>query len=150
MILRFLRVLKLTWNIIIPFSFVSVNYISVLSLLWKSKRGLWRYLAVCLSVYPPLSTFECLNQFFSGTCYVYHGTCAFLIIVLHKSLPSVCVSMCIPIIVARQPFGRHFPAATNTSNSRNVGRGVLCTVRLVSKESLWVCSCIPLLLLGMG
>jgi hypothetical protein len=36
----------------------------------------------------------------------------------------------------------------NTRNNRNVGRVVFYAVRVVSKESLCFCMCIPLLLLG--
>jgi hypothetical protein len=142
MILRFLRVVKLTWNIIIPFSFLSVLYISLLSLLWKIKEAYdITLLFVCLCI--PLC--QLLNAWtnFSGTCYVYHGTCACLTGVLHKTLRSACVS------VARQPLGRHVPAATNTSNNRRIVEGVvLCTARLVSKENLWVCLCIPPVVAG--
>jgi hypothetical protein len=68
---------------------------------------------------------------------------------LHKSLPSACVCICIPSIVARQRFGKHVHAATNTSNNRRtVGRFVFYAVRVVSNESLWVCLCIPLSLVG--
>jgi hypothetical protein len=67
---------------------------------------------------------------------------------LYKSLPSVCVCMCIPLIVVRQRFGRHITAATNTGNRRFVGGVVLYAIRAVSKESLWTCLCIPQSLLG--
>jgi hypothetical protein len=64
-------------------------------------------------------------------------------------LISLCVCMCIPPIAARQRFGRHVPMAINTRNKgRFVGDVVFCTVRVVSQESLWVCLCIPLSLLG--
>jgi hypothetical protein len=40
---------------------------------------------------------------------------------------------------------------TNTRNNRKfVGSIVFYTIRVVSKESLWVCLCIPLSLLGNG
>jgi hypothetical protein len=45
--------------------------------------------------------------------------------------------MCIPPFIAKQLLGKHVPAATNTRNRKAVG--------LVW---LWVCVCIPLLLLG--
>jgi hypothetical protein len=46
---------------------------------------------VCVS---PLSDFECLNQsLWNLVCTVFHGTWAHLNGVLHKSLPSVCVSV---------------------------------------------------------
>jgi hypothetical protein len=98
------------------------------------------------------------------TWHVYHGNWAHLGGVLHKSLPSVCVSVCVSLLSllgngsvkclppfgARQRLGKHVPAATNTRYSRSiVGRVMFCTVHVVSKESLWVCGlCIPLSLVG--
>jgi hypothetical protein len=63
-----------------------------------------------------------------------------------------CVCLCVyPLIVARQRLGKHVPAAKNTRNNRIIVGGVVfCTVRIVSNESLWVCLCIPLSLLGNG
>jgi hypothetical protein len=59
--------------------------------------------------------------------------------------------MCIPPIVARQRISKHIPATMNTRNNRRIiGRVVFYTVRVVSKESLWTCLCIPLSLLGNG
>jgi hypothetical protein len=46
--------------------------------------------------------------------------------------------MCTPPIVAKQRLGKHVPAATNTRNNR----------RIIGCVCLWVCLCIPLLLLG--
>jgi hypothetical protein len=43
--------------------------------------------------------------------------------------------MRIPVIVARQRLGQHFPAAMNTRNSRIVGDVVFYAVLVVSKES---------------
>jgi hypothetical protein len=88
----------------------------------------------------------------SWTWYVYHGTWAHLNSVLHKSLPSVSVAVCIsPSIIATQRLGKHVPAATNTcNNKRIIGRFILFAVCVVSKESLWVSLCIALLLLGNG
>jgi hypothetical protein len=65
-------------------------------------------------------------------------------------MPSVC--LCVPpLIVARQRLGRHVPVATNTrNNSRIPGGAVFYTVRVVWKESLWVCLCMPPSLLGNG
>jgi hypothetical protein len=81
--------------------------------------------------------------------YVYHGTRAHLSAVLHKSLPSVCVSMCVPVLVSRQRLGKHVPAVKNIRNNKGiVGRVVFYLVRVLSRESLWVCLCIPALLLG--
>jgi hypothetical protein len=84
------------------------------------------------------------------TWYEYHGNWAHLNSVLHKSLPLVCVSVCvsllslqgncsvkcIPHFVAKQCLGKHVPAVTNTCNSRRI------------VEHVAVCLCIPLSLLG--
>jgi hypothetical protein len=72
--------------------------------------------------------------------------------VLHKSLLSVCVSVCGSLlsllgkglvkcfspVIARQRPGKHVPAATNTRNNK----------RIAGRVCLWVCLCIPLSLLG--
>jgi hypothetical protein len=47
----------------------------------------------------------------SETLYIRHSTRAHLNGVLHRSLPSICVCISIPLIVARQRPGRHVPAA---------------------------------------
>jgi hypothetical protein len=48
------------------------------------------------------------------TWHVHHGTGAHLKSAFHKSLPSICVCMCIPTIVARQRLGKHVTAEKNT------------------------------------
>jgi hypothetical protein len=59
--------------------------------------------------------------------------------VLHKFLQTVCVSACLSPTVARHRLGNHVFVATNTCNNRKTVRHVvLYTVRVVSKESLWV------------
>jgi hypothetical protein len=114
---------------------------------------------VCVN--PLLSTFEHLNQSLWNV--VYHANGVHLNGVLHKSLPSVCVSLCVTLLSlqgngsvkcltpfgARQRLGKHVPAATNTRNNRGtIGGVIFCAVRALSKGSLWVCLCIPLSLLG--
>jgi hypothetical protein len=74
--------------------------------------------------------------------------------VLHKSLPSVCVSVCVSLLslldnrsikciphnVARQQFRKYVPVATNTGNNRRIPGSVIFYVVLVLwKESVWVC-----------
>jgi hypothetical protein len=54
----------------------------------------------------------CTNLY--ETWYVCRGTWAHLNGVLHKSLWSVCVSLCVPPIVARQRLGKNVTAATTT------------------------------------
>jgi hypothetical protein len=48
------------------------------------------------------------------TLYVYHDTWAHLNGVRLKPLPSVCVSVCVSPIIARQRLGKNVTAATNT------------------------------------
>jgi hypothetical protein len=105
-----------------------------------------------LSVNPPSLTWECMNKsLLYLVCIVHHGTRAHLKCVLHKSLPSVCMSVCASFLsflctgsvkctssfVATQRLGKHVPAAMNIRNNRRVA-GRVC---------LWLCLCIPLSLL---
>jgi hypothetical protein len=63
---------------------------------------------------------------------------------INPSHQSVCLYV-YPPIVARQRLGRHVPVAVNTLNNRRIVGGVVFyAARVVSKESLWVCLCIPL------
>jgi hypothetical protein len=119
---------------------------------------------VCVYMYPP-PPHQDLNAWINlyETWYVYHGTWSHLNGGLHKSLPSVCMSICMSLLsllgngsvkcvphnVARQRLGKHVPAATNTrDNRRIVGRVIFYAVRVLLKESLWVSLCLPLSLLG--
>jgi hypothetical protein len=64
--------------------------------------------------------------------------CGHLNDVLHKSLPSVCVSVCVSLFsLLSKRLGKHVPAPTNTSNN----------IMIFKRLCLWVCLCIPLLLL---
>jgi hypothetical protein len=48
-----------------------------------------------------------------------------------------------PLTVARQRLGRYVSMTTDThTNRRIVGGAVFCTVRVVSKQSLWVSLCV--------
>jgi hypothetical protein len=61
------------------------------------------------------------------------------------------VTIYILSIGTRQGLGTHVPSARNTHNNRRiVGSFVFYTVRIVSKQSLWVCQCITLSLQGKG
>jgi hypothetical protein len=53
---------------------------------------------VCVSVYPFLLTSECWTHLYE-TWYVCHDTWADLNILLHESLPSVCVSVCVSTLL---------------------------------------------------
>jgi hypothetical protein len=90
------------------------NVIGLLSLLWKNKSRLMRLPScLCLCEFP----FHQLSHFWTNfyeTWYVYHSNWAQLNGVLHKPLPSACVSLCVSPIVARQRLGEHDTAATNT------------------------------------
>jgi hypothetical protein len=102
---------------------------------------------------PPLINFWMPEPTFMKLCtYVYNGTWAHLSGVLHKSLPSVCLSLCIsvlsllgkswvkciPAFIAGQRLGKQVPAAKSTHNNK---RNVWCAC-------LWVCLCIFLWLPG--
>lgn len=117
-------------------------------------------LCICEFRYQLLNAWTNIYQ----TLYVHHGTRTYLNGVLHKSLPSISVSVCvflllqlgkgsvtcIPLFVARQQLSKHVPLAKNTWNSRRiVGPVIFCVVCVLSKESLWVW-CIPLSLLSNG
>jgi hypothetical protein len=70
---------------------------SLISLFWKKKKikvCLWDLLAVCVSLYPPVSLLNAWSNIYEPR-YVYHGTWAHLNGTLHKSLPSGCVSVCV-------------------------------------------------------
>jgi hypothetical protein len=103
----------------------------------------------CLSMNPPLpSTFEHLNHFYE-TWYVYHGNWTNLNGVLEKPLPPVSVSVCVA----------HLSLLGNGSVNTFQWQQIQATIEelldvsfsmrsVLSKESLWVCLCIPLPLLG--
>jgi hypothetical protein len=112
---------------------------SLLSLFWKMKVGLYDLHAVCVSVKPSLLIFE-------RPLYVYHGTWAHLNSVLHKSFPSVCVSVCASLLslignglvncilhfTAKQRLGKHVPEAMNIRNNRRIVGRVCCRSVCVS------------------
>jgi hypothetical protein len=118
-------------------------------------------LSPCMCI-PPCQLLNASTNLYE-TWYVYHGNWANRIGVLHRPLPSVCVSVCVCFILllrngsvkcflpfcARQLLDKHVPAATNTLNNRSiVGQVSFYAVHVLSKESLWVCLPIPLSLLG--
>jgi hypothetical protein len=88
----------------------------------------------CVSPLSDLNAWTSLCE----TWYVYHGTWAHLSGVLHKSFLKVCVCV-YPCIVARERLGTCIPTVTDTRSRKIVIRIVFCTVRVVSKESLYVC-----------
>jgi hypothetical protein len=59
---------------------------------------------------------------------------------INPSHQSVCLYVYPPI--TRQQLSKQVPMTMNTRNNRRtVGHIVFCTVRVISKESLWVCLC---------
>jgi hypothetical protein len=76
---------------------------------WKNKSRLMRS-SCCLCVCVSAS----INFWRPEPVFMKLGTWAHLNGVLHKSLPSVCVSVCFPPIVARQRLARNVTAAVNT------------------------------------
>jgi hypothetical protein len=116
----------------------------------------------CLCI-PPYQLLNASTNLYE-TWYAYHGTWAHFNGVLRKSLPSVCVSVCVSLIplsdkgsvkyilpfFARQRLSKHVPAATNIhvrNDRRIVGRVIFYAVSFLSKEGLWDSLYIPLLLL---
>jgi hypothetical protein len=116
--------------------------------------GLCNFRPVCMSVYAfPPSTVECLNQSLWNLVCI-HGNWAHLNGILHKSCPTVCVSVCISLLlllgkglvkcihpsVARQWLGKHIPVVMNThTNRRTVKHVIFYVIHVFSKEGLWVC-----------
>jgi hypothetical protein len=66
-------------------------------------------LCVCLSLYPPYQILNAWTNLYE-TWYVYHGTWAHFNGVLHKSLQSVCVSICV------SPYRCHVTAGQTRSH----------------------------------
>jgi hypothetical protein len=92
--------------------------------------------AVCVSVNPSLSTFECLNQsLWNFVCI--HGIWAHLNGIFHKFFASV--SVYVTLIVARQRLGKKSYRGNEYTriNRKIVGRVVLYAVLVVSQESRW-------------
>jgi hypothetical protein len=68
---------------------------------------------------------------------------------IHSNVAKRKLSKMYSPFVARQQLSRHVPTATNTRNNRTiVERVIFCAARALTKESLPVCLCIPLSLLG--
>jgi hypothetical protein len=104
-------------------------------------------LSVCLCI--PLSSFQSLNQsfwnFICTSC-----TWTYLNGVLHKPFPSVCVPVCVSVIlflgkgsvnyippfIARQRVGKHIPAKKNTRSNRRIAGQCVCGSVCVSPMSL--------------
>jgi hypothetical protein len=101
-------------------------------------------LSVCLWIPPSHINFWMPEHIFMKLgVYIYNVAWAHLNGILHKSLPSVRVSVCVSILsllgkgpvkyvppfIARQRLGKHVPARTNTCNNR----------RSLGRVCLWVC-----------
>jgi hypothetical protein len=94
-----------------------------------------------LSVTPsPPSTFECLNQsLWNLVCVSWHLSPSQRLTSYTPAI-SLCVCLCIPPVVATQRLGKHVLAAANRGyNRRIVGSVIFCAVRVLWKESLWIC-----------
>jgi hypothetical protein len=79
--------------------------------------------------------------------YVYHGTWAHLSGMLLKSLPSLCVSVCVSLLsLLHKGLVKCIPLFLPGNNSvmtfpqlRRIVRGIVCCwVHVVSKESRWL------------
>jgi hypothetical protein len=102
------------------------SILAYISYFEKNKIVLWDRIAVCLWI-PTLLIFNGWISLYE-TWYVHHGTRVHLNGLIKKSLPSVCVSVCVssyrciatarfsknPPIVARQRLGRNVTAERNT------------------------------------
>jgi hypothetical protein len=106
---------------------------------------------VCLHVYHPSINFWLPERIFMKFgIYITATEPISTIHFINLSLQSVCMHVYL-LNVARQRLGKHIPAATNTRNNRRIVEGVVFyTVHDVSKDSLWVCLCVPVFLLGNG
>jgi hypothetical protein len=114
------------------------------------KRGISLTAPDPISIAYVINPFHCMCKGWASSALAPRPT-----VVYCASIPSIslCVSICIPAIAARQRLGKADPfyvarqrfckyvsAATNTRNNR----------RVVGRMSLWVCLCTPFLLLGNG
>jgi hypothetical protein len=90
-----------------------------------------------LSVNPLLETFKCLNKHLWNL--VYHGTWPDLNGILHKSLPSVCLSVCMCIlpITARERLSKMHPSSS------------IWTILLSCKCKIW-CLCLKFVIRTPG
>lgn len=104
-------------------------------LVYLSKLGLRHLHPTCVSAYPPPpSNFECLNK---SLWYVYHGRRAHVSGVLHKSQPTVCVSVCVSLLSLEGNSSVNVPAATNTRSKRIIVELViLYAVHVLWQENL--------------
>jgi hypothetical protein len=81
-------------------------------------------------MYPPYQLSNAWTNLYETCCY--QGTWTHLNGVLHKSLPSVCVLVCVSHIVARQRLGKNATVATNTHAKIDVLLDVSFSMRSVS------------------
>jgi hypothetical protein len=99
-------------------------------------------LSVCLCN-PPINFWTLKPIFIKPGIYIciYNDTWA-----INPSQKSVCLY----VYVARQMLCKkcHCSNEYTCNNKRIVGRDVFYAARVISKENLWVCLCIPLSLLG--
>jgi hypothetical protein len=96
--------------------------------------GLWN-LPVCVSVYTHYQLFNVWTSLHE-TWYAYHGTWAHVNGILHKSHPSVCVYMCIPLPLLGNGQAKRYRGNEYTRNNKIIVVRVVCyALRFVSKES---------------
>jgi hypothetical protein len=98
------------------------------------KACLCNHHALCVSLHYPYRLLNVWTNLYE-TMYVYHGTRAHLSSVIDKSLPSVCVYMCIPLSLLDKGPVKTLPSNEYTCNNRrSLGHVVLCAVRVVSMK----------------
>jgi hypothetical protein len=111
-------------------------YRSILILLtYFPKIGVCDLLAVCVSLCPPVNFWMPEPIFMELGVYI----------MAPELILTACMSICVLLLGngSVNTFPRQRIHATRIG-----GRVVLCTIRVVSKESPWICLCIPLSLLS--
>jgi hypothetical protein len=102
----------------------------------KIKVGVWYHLALYIRVTPPHINFEFQKQsLWNLVCISWHLSPSQR---RTSKIPpiSLCVCICIPLIVARQRLGKYIPAAMNARNNRrNFGLVIFYVIRVMSKKS---------------
>jgi hypothetical protein len=111
---------------------------SLLSLFWKDEVGLCELRAVCLSVVPSLLNFWMPEPIFMKLGMYIMATEPISTVLLHKSLPSVCVSVCVSLLwLLSKGLVKTF-----------LRQRIHAKTEELLDACLWVCLRIPLSLLG--
>jgi hypothetical protein len=114
-------------------------------------------MGTCLFAKPLFSNGSCIFAYLAVVAQQrvcmpqYYGTWVHLSCVLHKSLLSVRVSVCVfPLSLLDSGSVDTFPRQRTHETEKNCWTHVFYAACVISKESLWTCLYIPLSLLGNG